>query len=371
MQTFRMLVLNHPAAVLSWLGRQGTRAVAALVVIGIALPWVGEMLKPFVTQAVFVLLCVAFLRIDAVGFRAYLRRPGIVIAATAWTSLVVPALFGASTLVFGLDERSPDLFLALLLQGVASPMMAAPAFAALMGLDATLVLVTLVTSTALIPITAPLFVLLFAGPTLTLSPLGLGTQLAVILAGSALVGLTLRRVAGHAAIERQKERIDGFNIVVLFVFVAAVMESVAGSFLAAPLLAIGVTALAFAVFAAVLALSVLLFWFAGRERALALGFMVSQRNMGLMVAATGGALPDLTWLYFALSQFPIYLAPQLLRPLARRILALPERTSPLGGACHSPHVPSAPPVRPTVEASLPAAGIPNDPHSGDTNAPRS
>jgi BASS family bile acid:Na+ symporter len=48
--------------------------------------------------------------------------------------------------------------------------------------------------------------------------------------------------------------------------------------------------------------------------------MASQRNMGLMLAGTGGALPDLTWLYFALSQFPIYLSPLLLQPLARRIL---------------------------------------------------
>jgi BASS family bile acid:Na+ symporter len=46
--------------------------------------------------------------------------------------------------------------------------------------------------------------------------------------------------------------------------------------------------------------------------------MVSQRNMGLMLAAMGGVLPDLTWLYFALSQFPIYLSPQMLKPFVRR-----------------------------------------------------
>ena len=49
--------------------------------------------------------------------------------------------------------------------------------------------------------------------------------------------------------------------------------------------------------------------------------MVSQRNMGLMVAATGGALPGLTWLYFALSQFPIYLSPQLLKPVVQKLRA--------------------------------------------------
>jgi hypothetical protein len=66
----------------------------------------------------------------------------------------------------------------------------------------------------------------------------------------------------------------------------------------------------------------------GPERALALGLMVSQRNMGLMVAATDGVLPGLTWLYFALSQFPIYLSPQLLKPIARRLTARGRSAAP-------------------------------------------
>jgi hypothetical protein len=321
MAFLRILFFDAPITALSWLGRQGTRAVAALVVICIATPSIGAVLKPFVTEAVFVLLCIAFLRVDAAAFRAYIGRPAIVLAATAWTSLVIPALFGISCLAFGIKHQTPELFLALMLQAIASPMMAAPALAALMGLDATLVLVTLVTSTALVPLTAPLFAYAFIGPALMMSPSALGAKLFAILAGSGLVGFTMRRIAGLAVIERQRERIDGFNILVLFVFVAAVMESVGARFLAAPMMTLGLAALAFVVFFALLCLTVLLFLFAGRERALALGFMVSQRNMGLMLAATGGALPDLTWLYFALSQFPIYLSPQLLRPLARRILA--------------------------------------------------
>ena len=321
MKSFMMLILDTTAALLSRLGRQGTRAVAALVAIGIAIPPIGGLLKPFVTEAVFVLLCVAFLRMDTRALSAYMKRPAIVLAATAWTSLVIPTLFGVSCLAFGLKDQSPELFLGFMLQGIASPMMAAPALAALMGLDATLVLVTLVTSTALIPFTAPLFANVFVGPVLTITPLTLGAKLFAIIAGSALVGLTVRRIAGLAAIERQKERIDGFNILVLFVFVAAVMESVVARFLAAPMITIGLAVLAFVIFFAVLCLTTLLFTFAGRDRALALGFMTSQRNMGLMLAATSGALPDLTWLYFALSQFPIYLSPNLLQPLARRVLS--------------------------------------------------
>lgn len=310
-------ILGPPSAGLSWLGRQGTRAVAALIVIAIALPPIGAMAKPFVTEAVFVLLCIAFLRVDAAAFRSYVSRPGILLVSAAWTSLAIPLLFGAGYLALGLKDRSPDLYLALVLQAMAPPLMAAPALAALVRLDATLVLCTMVASTAFLPLTAPLFSHAFIGPALALSPLLLGLKLSAILAGSAVVGLALRRIAGVGAIERQREKIDGFNILVMFVFVAGMMQSVAARFLAAPAMTIGLAAVAFLVAFAVLGLTVLLFASAGRERALTLGFTASERNTGLMLAATAGALPDLGWLYFALSYFPLYLLPALLQRLTR------------------------------------------------------
>lgn len=301
----------------AWLGRQGTRALAALVFIGIAVPPIGEVLKPFVTAAIFFLLCISFMRVDASALLGHLRRPGIVLAATAWTMLAVPLLFGIGCLASGIGQHSPDLFLGIMLQAVASPMMAAPAFASLMGLDATLVLITLVTSTALVPLTASLFAYAFFGDVLTLSPLMLGVKLFAILAGSLAVAAAIRRVVGAAAIERYRDAIDGLNILFMLVFVTAVMGTVAGSFLADPLMVIGIVLFAFAASFALLGLTMLIFRRLGNERALALGLMVSQRNMGLMLAATEGVLPGVTWLYFALSQFPIYTLPQLLRPLVR------------------------------------------------------
>jgi BASS family bile acid:Na+ symporter len=313
--------LALPVRALAWLGSQGTRAIAALVFFGIAVPPLGELLKPFVTEAVFVLLCISFMRVDIAALRDHLRRPGIVLAATSWTTLGVPVIIGAGGRAAGLDAHSPDLFLALMLQAVASPMMASPALAAVMGLDSTLVLVTLVTSTALVPFSAPLFAYVFFGAALTLSPLGLGLKLAGILAGSLLVAATIRWTAGASAVKRHAAPIDGFNILILFVFVAAVMGSVAGSFLADPVRTVELALLAFAVFFALLGVTVLIFRRIGHDRALALGLMVSQRNMGLMLAATEGVLPGTTWLYFALSQFPIYLSPQLLKPIVRRLSA--------------------------------------------------
>jgi hypothetical protein len=306
---------------LTWLGHQGTRAIAALVFFGIACPPIGELLRPFVTEAVFLLLCISFMRVDIGALRDHLRRPGIVLAATAWTTLGVPLIVGASGLATGLDARSPDLYLALMLQAVASSMTASPALAAVMGLDSTLVLVTLVTSTALVPFSAPLFAYIFFGAALTLSPLGLGLKLVAILAGSLLVAAAIRWSVGAAAIKRHEDAISGINIVILFVFVAAVMGSVAGDFLADPIRTIELALLAFAIFFALLGVTVLIFRRIGHHRALALGLMVSQRNMGLMLAATDGVLPGTTWLYFALCQFPIYLSPQLLKPIVRKLSA--------------------------------------------------
>jgi len=306
-----------PVQALAWLGRQGTRAVAAIVFIGILTPPLGALLKPLVTEAIFLLLCISFMRVDLAALRRHMRRPGIVLAATAWSTLVVPALVGGICVATGFDKATPDLYLGLMLQCVASPMMASPAVVALMGLDATLVLIALVTGTALVPFSAPLFAYVFFGALLTLSPLALGLKLFAILAGSLLVAMLIRRVVGAAAIERHREPIDGVNILLMLIFVSAVMGTVAGSFLADPLQVIAMLIFAFAVFFALLGSTVLIFRKLGRQQALALGLMVSQRNFGLMLAATQGALPAATWLYFALAQFPMYVTPQLLRPMAR------------------------------------------------------
>jgi BASS family bile acid:Na+ symporter len=296
MSSLAQAALAAPVRVLRWIGGQGTRAIAALVFIGIAVPPLGELLKPYVTHAIFFLLCISFMRVDLAALRDHLRRPGLLLAATAWTTIAVPLAIGLVSRITGLDAAAPDLHLALMLQAVASPMMASPALAALMGLDATLVLITLVTSTALVPFTASLFAYVFFGAALSLSPLGLGLKLVVILAGALVVAAAIRWIFGAAAIARQKAAIDGFNIVILLVFVAAVMGNVAGSLFADPLRMIGLGALAFAIFFVLLGITTLIFAGIGHERALALGLMVSQRNMGLMLAATDGVLPGTAWL---------------------------------------------------------------------------
>jgi hypothetical protein len=314
-----MRLLDLLAAALAFLGRHGTRAVAVSIFLGLALPPLAALFKPLVSEAIFLLLMLAFLRVDARELWAHIAKPGLVVMATAWIMLVVPAALGLVLLAVGLPDRVPDLFVALMLQASAPPIMAAPAFAALMGLEAALSLATLMLCMVVTPVSAAGFAEIFVGSALALRPVELGAQLLLILAGSALTAALIRAIAGRAWVERQRERIDGLSVILLFVFAVAVMGGVTLRFLAQPLFVIGLVLVSFVLALGLTAVTTLVFAHAGRGRAFALGLACGHRNLGLMLAATGGAVPDLTWLYFGIAQFPIYLAPQLLKPIAQRL----------------------------------------------------
>ena len=237
---------------------------------------------------------------------------------------MIPILIGALCQGLAVDELAPHIYLALMLQAIASPMMATPAIVMLLGLDATVVLIVMVASTAALPLSSVLFAQLFIGAQLELAPSTLGVRLLVLLAGSAALALLLRRILGAPRIVALKSEFDGLNIIALFVFAAAIMGSVVPNLIERPRTVLLLTVVVFVVFFALQLLSTLLFLRAGRDAACAIGFMCSQRNMGMMLVATAGAVSEQVWLYCTLAQLPIYLGPLLLKPLVRRF-AIDER----------------------------------------------
>lgn len=308
-------------AALAWLGRQGTRALAFSVFVGIALPPLAAILKHVFVEALLALLTLAFLRVDPASLLKQFRRPGLVVAASLWTLIAVPALICGAAIALGLPVASEALFLALVLQAVAPPIIGGPALAALMGLDAALSLATLIVATASTPLTVPLLAALFAGPALEISPLWLGLKLFAMLAGTAIAAYAIRHAKGAAWVASHSGPIDGLSVIALFVFAIGLMDGVGRHILAQPLLVAGLTVFVYALAVLLIVTTCLIFHRAGRSSALALGLAVGSRNMGLMVAAAGGAVPELTWLYFAVAQFPIYTLPHLLRPLVHRWVA--------------------------------------------------
>jgi len=306
------------AAALSLVGRHGTLVAAASIFVGLAVPGLAAVCKPYLGEAIVVMLTLAFLRVDPGELLRHFTRPGLIAAATVWAMLVVPVILGLVFMAFGVNQSMPGLYFMLVLQMSAPGLMSSPALAALLGLDVALTLATLIVSTAITPLTASLFTHMFLGTALT-SPLGFGFRLFLIIAGCAAAGAVIRFVAGRSFIEAQRERIDGLSVLAMFMFAVAAMDGVTDHFRANPLLVIELTALAFALALGMIVLTALVFLRVGRARAFAIGLIAGNRNIGLMLAATGFAVPDIAWLYFAVAQFPIYLLPHLLKPLAKRL----------------------------------------------------
>ena len=313
-----MKLMGALAAALSLVGRHGTLVAAASVFVGLAVPGLAAACKPYLGEAIVVMLMLAFLRVDPADLRRHWTRPGLIAAATLWAMLIVPAVLGSIFLAVGLNQKMPGLYFMLVLQMSAPGLMSSPALAALLGLDVALTLATLIVSTAITPLTASLFTHVYLGTALA-SPLGFGIKLFLIIAGCALGATIIRRVTGQVFIKAQRERIDGLSVIAMFMFAVAAMDGVTDHFRTDPLLVIELTALAFALALGMIALTALVFLRVGRARAFAIGLIAGNRNIGLMLAATGFVVPDVAWLYFAVAQFPIYLLPHLLKPLARRL----------------------------------------------------
>src|SRR6476620_8487880 len=269
---------DRPAAGLAWLGRHGTNAVAVSILLGILLPPLGALVRPYFPETVLLLLCLAFLRVDPDALRAQFARPRLLIAAAAWLMLIVPVLVGLGLNTLGLLDRSPGLLLALMLNVAAPPIFASPALAALMGLNAAVTLALLLACIAATPFLSPALVAVFVGPAVTFSPVELGLRLVLMLAGAACAGIAIRAIAGKPWVERQTERIDGLNVVVLFLFAVALMGDVAENTIARPLFVLGLLGLSTAVAFGLSGLTMMIFARAGLRTALPLAHSAGSRS---------------------------------------------------------------------------------------------
>jgi predicted Na+-dependent transporter len=312
-----MNLLTLPVAALAWLGRQGTRALAVSIFIGLAVPSLAAYVKPHLAETVFVLLLFSYLRTDPSAFSRVVKAPRLAILAAVWIMVAVPLLFGAAYAVTGLRDSQPALYTIMILQMAIPPITSSAAFAALMGLDVALSLFALIICNALSPVTTVAFSYLFLGTSL-ISPLELGGKLLFFFAASGAIAWGIRRLAGQRRIEQQKEALDGLNVLGVFIFAIAAMDGVPRHVMADPLFALGLLALIVILTLALIGVSALVFIRAGLDQGLVIGLLASFRNLGVVMAALGPSLPELAWFYFALVQFPIYLFPALLKPLARR-----------------------------------------------------
>ncbi|WP_127089498.1 hypothetical protein [Aquabacter cavernae] len=264
------------------------------------------------------LLAMSFMRTD-LRQMAGGRHALLLAGALVWIMGVLPLALGF-TVNRLLPPADNGLMLALVMQAAAPPIMSTPAFALLLGIDAALSLAVMLLALCILPFTAPVFVAYFTDGALALDGMALGGRLVLIIAGCAGSGLLLRGLIGPVRMVRWNDQLNGLNALLLLVLAVAFMDGVTARLLVEPWLVLGMAGLAALVSVCALLATLALFRRVEAGQDLMLAYAAGNRNFGLMVAAAGGVLPETTWLYVALAQFPIYLLPYLLRPLAARLL---------------------------------------------------
>jgi bile acid:Na+ symporter, BASS family len=303
---------------LAFIGRYGTQGFAISIFLGLALPQFAAAARPLLAVTIFGFVMITFARAEVQAVRDLVRRPLPLLLASAWLILAPAALVLGAFAVVGRDNLDPGLVLGLAILAAAPPIMSAPAIAMLLGLQPTLVLSAVLLTTTLSPLVSPVLADWVAGSVVPLDLWILIQRLVLLIGGAIVAAAALRFWLGEEKIRTHKAQFDGLGVVMYFLFAVAAMDGVLAAAVADPARVARFLAVAFALsLGGFVAARLLLRPLLPADR-FVLGYATGQRNMGLLIAALGAATPDTTFLFFALAQFPIYLMPQLVKPLARR-----------------------------------------------------
>ncbi|MFB9269393.1 hypothetical protein ACFFWD_40855 [Bradyrhizobium erythrophlei] len=282
------------------------------VFAGLAFPALADAVRPLMAATIFVLVLGTFLRVDGGAFRQALRRPLVSLLLPTLAMVACPLLVGLAAQ--GSGSRA-ELTIALVLSVCAPPSSGTAAVARMLRLDATIPLAVTLLSMALAPITVPLIAAWFAG--LALDPLVLAARLALLVGGAGATALLLRRYASERLVQHSRA-IDAAVLAALLLFAISTMAGVRAQIEAQPVAALTCIGLAFACNLGLQVFGALLMPGGLTER-LSTGLTLGNRNVGLVWSAMGTAVSPMTVLFFAATQFPIYMTPRLIEMLVRRM----------------------------------------------------
>jgi BASS family bile acid:Na+ symporter len=288
------------------------------VLAGFAVPALAEAARPAMAASIFVIVLGPLLRVNASDFMRTLRQPRFSALLPVVVMLVCPVLVGAAAHLAGIG---PELALAMVLAVCAPPSGGTAAVARMLGLDATIPLAVTLLSMALAPLSVPLLAAWFAG--IAFDPVELALRLFVLTAGAGYVALVLRKRA-PGPLKRHADIIDGLVLAALLIFAISTMAGVRAQIEAEPMAALVCVTLAFACNLALQGLGVTLLPGTLAER-LGIGLILGNRNVGLVWSALGASTSPTMALFFAATQFPIYMTPRLIACLIR--WTTPETTT--------------------------------------------
>jgi BASS family bile acid:Na+ symporter len=303
--------------VLRWAGRNGALVVIAGVVIGLCVPYLSELARPYLAVAIFIFTFGSFLKFDGTSLGREISNARQIALMVAWATFGVPLVI---VLLIAVSHPGPELAQGLLFWALVPASPACVAFAAILRLNIPIALLATVIGTAASPFYIPALATLFGGYHLDIDPLATCLHLVGLVGGAFLAAVLAKRLAS-AFIRANPEAMTGIAVFAMFLAGMGSMRGMQAHLLAQPRTSLEFVLLAYLLlFGAELSGS-LLFWRYGRSAALTAGLISGTRTITLAWVVLGNKVLPLADLFLATSMVAKYTAPGLTKWLLSRVLA--------------------------------------------------
>ncbi len=298
-------------------GRHATQFLFVGVFIGLALPGLADFFRPLLAPSVVLLLFAALLRVNWNAMSGYIRRPGVAALLTVWLLLICPLV---TWLLMKFVPVPESLNAAVILMAAAPPILGSASIAMILKLDGALVVVGALLATLLTPLTVPPLALQLLGLQLDI---GLGefmVRLGLVVVIAFVGALIVRRFVSPEALAARAQLLDGIVVMIMLIFAIAIMDGVTDAAFERPK-TVALWALAAFIANPLLQLfGILAFSWLGLRKALSVGLLSGNCNMGLLLAALPAERDADVLLFFAVAQLPMYMLPIVMVPLYKRLL---------------------------------------------------
>lgn len=305
----------------AFLSRNAAWVLALGVFAGLVLPELARILRPLLPLAVGGLLVLSVMQTRFADFRRQLHRPLAPAAVIVFLLCISPALVWFLVQTLEVPEKLKP---ALVLMAAAPPIMAAPAMAMMLRLDAPRMLAVVIGATLLAPFTLGVAANWFIGAELSFDPTRLAVRLAGFIGVCFALAVLLRLSLGSRRMNEHKPLLDVLGLVLLLAFAVAIMDGVAQRLLLETEYVLTVIVISFIANILLQLVGGGAFFYTGASSALTVGFACGNRNMGLLLAVLPESSAPDTLLYFAVAQIPMFTLPALLLPMYNVLL---KRTS--------------------------------------------
>jgi hypothetical protein len=294
--------------------QRGSQVLILGLLIGLFIPPIADLFRPWLSEMVAVLLFLAFLRVQLDDLRNSLIEIPKTLILVIMLQLILPIFVLLIAWVGG--WLAMPVVVALVFMLSAPSIVGSANICLLLGHDPKHALLLMISGTVLLPLTVlPIFWML-PGLGNVDDVIAAAFRLFLLILFSAGMAALVRIVFFPKGLSRFYSSIDGLSAIALALFVIALMPALADAALHDPLIALGWLAIAFV---ANIGMQIMAYFlakqFSTHDKSVAIGIVAGNRNIALFLASLSSEVMAPILVFIACYQIPMYLTPLLLRKI--------------------------------------------------------